>query len=109
MTAKKKKAKASARKPKSAPRGMYLTVQIDGTGDFHKEVRVESFAHITQLGHDVAREVRAYLRSVPMLPHVPYWRISVWPRWTPTGAAPARKSKSEDSGDTLDLEDNDGG
>ncbi len=87
MAKKKKSSKPGAGKPRSAPRGMYLTAGISHrNGKYHK-VQIDSFLDITRIGHNVARAVREYLRSVPMLPHVPAWSVTVWPMWHPTSKA----------------------
>src|SRR6266852_604204 len=108
MAKKKKKAK-SPRTPRTAPRGMYLSVHCMDRGDLDETVRISSFNDITALGHKIARAVRSYLRTVPMLPHVPAYSLQVWPRWTPTSSAPARKAQSADHDGRLDLDDGDGG
>jgi hypothetical protein len=104
MASKKKKKATSPRKPRTAPRGMFLTVRCTDRAGLDESVRINSFNDITSLGHTIARNVRAYLRSVPMLPHVPAYSLTVWPRWTATSAAPARKDESADRDGTVDLE-----
>ena len=107
MKAKKKKASAPARKPRTAPRGMYLSVHCSDRNGLNQHVRISSFNDITALGHEIARAVRGYLRSVPMLPHVPAYSLTVWPRWTPTSSAPVRKAAGDDVSLTSEGEDSD--
>lgn len=109
MPAKKKSKTVPARKPRPAPRGMYLTVHVTDRAGCNKNVRISSFHDITALGHEVARAVRGYLRTVPMLPHVPAYSLTVWPHWTPTSSAPARKAEHDGIPHTADSEDEHGG
>src|SRR5258707_14374858 len=107
MATKKKKAKASARKPRTAPRGMFLTVHCTDRAGLDESVRINSFNDITALGHTIARNVRAYLRAVPMLPHVPAYSLTVWPRRTATAASPSPKDQADELEHTSDLEGHD--
>ncbi len=109
MAKKAKKHATSARKPRPAARGMYLTVHVMPKGAKDESVRVTSFRDITALGHRIAGIVREYLRSIPMLPHVPSWGLSIYPHWTPTSSAPARKSEPGDDSGVPGLDDDDGG
>lgn len=106
--AKKRRKKAAPASVKDKPvrtpeRGMYLEVVITDRNGLELPVRVESFRDITSVGHKVAAQVRAYLRTVPLSPHAGYYSLDVSPRWVETAAPRVRK------GAAGELEDVDNG
>lgn len=105
---KKKKQAARARKPE--PRGMYLEVDVftnkyDPDHEPDEPVRIESFQDIVRIGHRVAREVREYLRRVPMMPHVPSWHLSISASWQQTAAPRQVAEPAQRASDVEELEE----
>ncbi len=72
---------------------MRLKVHIpddsDLGSDFVSDVTVKSFRDIVAIGHTVARQVRDWLRQVPMTPHVKQKSFYVSAEWVEAPEAPA--------------------
>ncbi len=75
------------------PKGMYLQLEVEANNRPNDSAVISEFPDIVRIGHSIARAVREYLRSVPMLPHVPPYRLTMWPRWH--GTAKPRRSAPE--------------
>lgn len=94
----------TSRPKRAAPRGMYLRVSIDDNNGLRKQLTLTSFRDVVSVGLDVARQVRQYIRGVPMLPHVTAYSLHVWPHWVQT--APQKPRKNAELDGPVDLDSN---
>ncbi len=95
--AKKKKKSRSASKPREPrpPKGMYLQVEITDNRALNHSRVITGFPDIVSIGHDVARAVREFIRSAPMLPFVRAYTVTVWPRWHGQAKPPRSAPETE--------------
>src|SRR5215469_13537687 len=98
MTKKAKTGRAARRSGQAsttvAPAGMFLTIEIVGSGNGTRMHRVSTLDDLAGVTRDVAAMVREYLATVGLNPKIRPLGLTIFPRWTTAGATGADVAQS---------------